>query len=224
MRKGAETRERIVDRAFRLATRDGLEGISIGSLAEATGMSKSGLFAHFGSKEELQCEVLKTAAALFEEHVLRKSFRGVPRGEPRVVRVFENWLHWVSDPALPGGCLFLAAATELDDRPGPPRDVLVTTQRALAGTLALSARMAVEEGHFRPDLDSEQFAFDMFSIILAYHHARRLLRDPKADAKARAAFAQLLQAARAPGTPGARGPLRASKKKARSASAREKVS
>lgn len=197
MSRGAETKDRIVDQALRLATRDGLEGISIGSLADAMKMSKSGLFAHFGSKEDLQCAVLRTAADRFEEKVLRAAFTA-PRGEPRVRALFDRWIAWVSDPALPGGCLFLAAATELDDREGPPREVLVESQRALAGTLARSARLAIEEGHFRKDLEPEQFAFEMFSIILAYHHARRLLRDSRASAKAKAAFEHLVASAQAP--------------------------
>ncbi len=193
--RGAETRDRIVDRAFRVATRDGLEGLSIGSLATEMGMSKSGLFAHFGSKEDLQVEVLAAAARRFEEQVLRSAF-SAPRGEPRIRRLFQRWMEWVSDPALPGGCLFLAAATELDDHAGAPRDALVASQRQLRETLARSARMAVTEGHLRRTLDAEQFAFDFFSVILAYHHARRLLRDPKAEAKAKNAFERVLDAAR----------------------------
>ena len=196
MTRGAQTRDRIVDRAFRLATRDGLDGVTIGSLAIDLKMSKSGLIAHFGSKEDLQVEVIRSAAQRFEENVLRPSFTG-PRGEPRVRRLFQRWITWVSDPGLPGGCLFLAAATELDDRAGPPRDALVETQRALAATLAKSARLASEEGHFRRNLDAEQFAFDLFSIVIAYHHAKRLLRDPKAESKAKSAFERLLDASRA---------------------------
>jgi len=185
-----------VDQALRLATRDGLEGISIGSLADATKMSKSGLFAHFGSKEDLQCVVLREFATRFEDKVLRAAF-AAPRGEPRVRALFDRWIAWLTDPALPGGCLFLAAATELDDREGPPRDVLVESQRALAATIARSARLAVEEGHFRKDLDPEQFAFELFSIIVAYNHARRLMRDARAGARAKAAFARLLADAKA---------------------------
>ena len=192
MSRGTETRDRILDRAFSLATRDGLEGVSIGALAEATGMSKSGLIAHFDSKEDLQVQVLRAAAARFEDKVLRAAFTG-PRGVPRIRRLFEKWLAWITDPSVPGGCLFLAAATELDDREGPPRDTLVESQRALAKTLAKSARLAIEEGHFRKDVVPEQFAFELFSIILAYHHAHRLLRDPRALAKAKSAFESLLE-------------------------------
>jgi len=192
--KGEATRERILDRAFRLAGREGLEGLSIGRLATDVGLSKSGLFAHFGSKEDLQVEVLKTASLRFEEVVVRPAFRQ-PRGLPRIEKLFENWLKWTTDPTLPGGCLFLAAATELDDREGPPRDFLVGMQRELLRMLAKSAHLAIDAGHFRRDLDCDQFAFELYGLVLAYNYARRLLRDPKSAAHARAGFARLTGAA-----------------------------
>jgi AcrR family transcriptional regulator len=195
--KGEGTRERILDRAFRLASRDGLEGLSIGGLAGELGLSKSGLFAHFGSKEDLQLAVLQMAATRFEDTVMRPAFQA-PRGEPRIRRLFENWLGWIGDPASPGGCVFLAAASELDDREGRPRDFLVGTQRQLLASLGKSARMAVEEGHFAAGLDTEQFAFELYALLLGCSHWRRLLRDPKAETRARTAFERLLGAARAP--------------------------
>lgn len=191
MSKGAETRERILSSAFRLATRDGLEGVSLGALAEETGLSKSGLFAHFGSKEDLQVEVLAAAAARFEEEVLAPAFRA-PRGAPRVRRVFERWLSWLDAPSLPGGCLFLAAATELDDHEGKPRDFLVHSQEQLFGALARAARVAVDEGHFKKDLDCDQFAFELFGLIAAYSHWKRLLRDRQAKQRVETAFEALL--------------------------------
>jgi len=194
MSKGEETRERILDRAYRLATRDGLDGVSIGVLAGELGLSKSGLFAHFGSKEDLQVEVLKVAATQFEETVLRPAFKA-PRGLPRVKKIMENWLRWTTDPSLPGGCLFMAAATELDDREGRPRDYLVASQKQLMASLAKAARFAVEAGHFRSDLDCEQFAFEFDAIVFGYNHARRLLRDPNAETRARVAFRRLLESA-----------------------------
>jgi AcrR family transcriptional regulator len=193
--KGEGTRERILDRALRLASRDGLEGLSIGVLAADLGLSKSGLFAHFGSKEDLQLAVLQEAATRFEETVMRPAFRA-PRGEPRLRRLFENWLGWIGDPASPGGCVFLAAAAELDDREGRPRDFLAGSQKQLVSSLGRSARMAVEEGHFRAGLDAEQFAFELYALLLGCSHWRRLLRDPKAETRARAAFERLLDGAR----------------------------
>lgn len=174
-----------------MASRAGLEGLSIGSLAESLGMSKSGLFAHFGSKEELQIEVLRAAARLFEDAVLRPSFRG-PRGTPRIRQLFENWIRWANSPDVEGGCLFVTAAVELDDRPGRARDFLVETQKQLQDALTRAASLAVEVGHFRQGLDCRQFAFETHGLLLGYHHAKRLLRDPRAEAAARAGFDRLL--------------------------------
>jgi AcrR family transcriptional regulator len=193
--KGDETRERILRHALELSSREGLEGISIGVLANDLGLSKSGLFAHFGSKEELQLAVLKLVAERFEREVLLPAFRA-PRGEPRIRRIFDRWMDWVNG-AAPGGCPFVAASFELDDRvDSRPRDYLVTAQRLLLSALARAAQLAKEEGHFRSDLDPEQFAFEMDGILLSYSHWKRLLRDPRADARARAAFDTLLASSR----------------------------
>ncbi len=190
MTKGTETRERILDRAFRIATRDGLEGLSIGGLATELGLSKSGLFAHFGSKEEMQVEVLRVAAARFEVSVIRPALRA-PRGLPRLLKLFELWLGWLKDPALPGGCLFMAASAELDDREGKPRDVLVELQRDLRTTIARIVDGAIEVGHFR-QVDGAQFAFDLHAIMLACNVDRRLFRDENAEARARASLERLV--------------------------------
>ncbi|MFZ5893528.1 MAG: TetR/AcrR family transcriptional regulator [Myxococcota bacterium] len=192
MSKGEATRERIVDRAWRLASRDGLAGLSLGRLAAELGLSKSGLFAHFGSKQELEIEVLRIASEHFVNEVIRPALKA-PRGVPRLRQIFKNWIAWANDPAVPGGCVFLAAATELDDAAGPQRDFLVNTQAAFIATLSKAARIAVEERQFRPDLDCDQFAFEMLGIVLAYHHTRRLLRLPKAEGRATTAFEALLE-------------------------------
>jgi len=189
--KGEETRERIVERAWRLASRDGLSGLSIGKLATELGLSKSGLFAHFGSKEDLELEVLKAAVARFTEQVMKPAF-AAPRGVARLRKLFRGWLAWANDPSQPGGCVFMAGASELDDSSGPQRDFLVSSQKSLLGALAKSARLAVEAGELAADLDCEQFAFETLGVVMAYHHARRLLRDPKADARAKHAFERLL--------------------------------
>ena len=191
MSKGEETRDRIVERAFRLASRDGLVGLSIGKLATQLGLSKSGLFAHFGSKEGLELEVLKAAASRFTEQVMKPAF-AAPRGVARLRKLFKGWLAWNNDPAQPGGCFILAASAELDDTEGPQRDFLAATQASLLAALAKAARLAVEVGELRTDLDCEQFAFEMLGIVMAYHHTRRLLRDPKAEARAKQAFEHLL--------------------------------
>ena len=191
MSKGEETRERIVDKAWQLATRDGLGGLSLGKLAGELGLSKSGLFAHFGSKEGLEVEVLKAAAERFTEQVVRPALTA-PRGVARLRKLFKNWLTWASHPGQPGGCIFLAAAAELDDSEGPQRDYLVAAQTSLLATLSRAARISVAEGELRQNLDTDQFAFEMLGIVMAYHHARRLLRDPKAEARAKQAFERLL--------------------------------
>jgi AcrR family transcriptional regulator len=194
--KGEETRERIVEEAVRVASRDGLEGLTIGTLAAATGLSKSGLFAHFGSKEDLQLEALRAAVTAFEDGVMRPAFRA-PRGLPRLRKIFELWILSVTNPGRLGGCLILAAGTELDDKDGPLRDYLVEQESRFLRALAQAAKLAVDAGHFRADLDREQFAFEAHSIILGYNHARRLLRDPQAEMRARAGFDRLLEAAKA---------------------------
>jgi AcrR family transcriptional regulator len=194
MGKGAQTREKILDAAFRLAARDGLEGLSLSQLAGQLGVSKSGLFAHFRSKEDLQLETLKAGAARFEEAVVRPAFLE-PRGLPRLRRLFDNWVRWSKDPSLPGGCLLMAAATEFDDREGPVRDYLVAVERQLLASLAHSARIAVEEGHFSRDVDCDQFAFELNAIVLGFNYVRRLLRDPKAERQSRAAFERLVRSA-----------------------------
>ncbi len=191
MTKGDETKAAILPQAMALASQKGLEALSIGELAKVVGMSKSGLFAHFDSKENLQLQVLATAAEYFVETVVSPAFKA-PRGIPRLRALFDNWLRWAHDPNLPGGCLFLAVANELDDRPGPVRDRLVAYQRDWFDTLANAARIAIKEGHFRDDLDGAQFAYDFYSVILAYHHFHRLIRDPQAETRARSGFERLL--------------------------------
>ncbi|MCP3099067.1 TetR/AcrR family transcriptional regulator [Myxococcus sp. K15C18031901] len=195
MRKGELTHQAILERAVQLASRVGLQGLSIGGLAEELQLSKSGLFAHFRSKSSLQVEILEAATAMFTERVIRPALTR-PRGEPRVRALFETWLTWAKELVPEGGCIFVAAATELDDVPGPARDRLVQTERDWLDCLAQAARIAVAEGHFRKDLDVEAFAHDEKALLLGFHHAARLLKEPRAEAWARRAFEALLRAAR----------------------------
>jgi len=198
--KGEQTREAILTKALGLATRIGFEGLTIGRLADDLGMSKSGLFAHFRSKEALQLEILRMAGARMVDTVVKPALV-VKRGEPRVRALFDGWLAWEQSPSLPGGCPFMAASFELDDRPGPVRDFVVQNLRDWLDTLAGAARISVQEGHFRADLDCEQFAHECQGIGLAFVHASRLMRDPKARARAQTAFESLLDASRAPSLP-----------------------
>lgn len=195
MSKGSETRDRIVETALRSASIDGLQGITLGKVAAEVGMSKSGLFAHFDSKEALQVDVLAAAAEKFTEVVVRPALTA-PRGEPRLRALFERWLEWEQHESLPGGCVFMHAAAELDDRPGPARDTLVGRQRAWLETLAKSVRMAVDAAHFQPQTDPDLFAFQLYGIVFGYYHSSRLFRDPKARDHAVRAFEALVAAAR----------------------------
>jgi AcrR family transcriptional regulator len=199
--KGEETRQAILARAFELANVVGVSALSIGRLAEATGLSKSGLFAHFGSKEALEVAVVEEAARQFVQDVMVPALRQ-PRGEPRIRAMFERWLAWGERP---GGCFFVGASAELDDRPGPPRDALVQASKDWVDALATAARIAVTEGHLRADTDPEQFAFELYGIMLGTHTYSRFLRVPEAHAQSRAAFERMLASYRSPGR---RGPSR----------------
>ena len=178
-----------------VAATDGLEALSIGRLAGDVGLSKSGLFAHFHSKEKLQIQVLDYAREHFVAHVVLPSL-GQARGEPRVRALFENWLAWGSSPERKGGCVFLQAAAEYDDRPGPVREFLVQTQRDWIGTLVRASQLACEERHFRAELDPRQFAFELYAMIMAHHFYVRLLDDPDTESRTRKAFEGLLARSR----------------------------
>jgi len=195
MRKGEQTRTLILNEAVALASQVGLEGLSIGSLADRLAMSKSGLFAHFGSKEDLQLLTLKQAQALFFEEVFAPALKQT-RGLPRLRALFSNWLQWVKRD-LPGGCLILAASAEYDDRPGAVRDLLVAGQRELRGAIAKAIRIAIDEGHLEPHTDPWQLTFELFGIVLATHHDFRLLGDARALERAGTALERLIEVRRA---------------------------
>jgi len=192
MGKGDDTRLVVLDQAVELVRQVGLNGLTIGTLAEKTELSKSGLFAHFRSKEALQLAVLEHARSRFEAMVMRPAVRA-PRGEPRVREMFDLWLWW---DALPGGCPFIAVSSEVDDQPGVVRDMVVRDQRDLFDAIVTIFRTGITEGHFRPDADPEQFAQDVYGVILARHHTLRLLGDNHAESRARRAFEVLLADAR----------------------------
>lgn len=197
MGKGETTRAAILEHATTLATSIGLDALSIGKLATDLNLSKSGVFAHFQSKEALQLAVVETAVAHFTDLVVRPGLKA-PRGEPRLRALLERWLAWGALSAKPGGCFFVAAAAELDDRPGPARDALVASQRDWLELLAGAIGAAVREGHLRPDLDPEQLAFELYGVVLSTHHRARLLGERDAFTRARAAIERLLDDARAP--------------------------
>ena len=194
MSKGEATRQSILERATALASEVGLSGLTIGKLADELGLSKSGLFAHFRSKEALEVQVLAHTTELFVDNVLKPALRE-PRGEPRLRALIARLLDWPESGGLPGGCPILGAAAELDDRPGPARDALVAQQNEWLATLANLARVAVAEGHFRKQLAAEgaaQFAFEFYGVQAAYHHLEHLLQHENARRYAEVAFDGLI--------------------------------
>jgi len=193
MSKGDETRTAILAEAARLASTVGLNALSVGMLAERTGLSKSGLFAHFKSKEQLQVQTLEYAGRLFVDVVLRPALTA-PRGEKRVRVLFEHWLEWETE-TLPGGCVFAAASTEFDDQPGPVRDALVRQQRDWGDSIAAIAATAVAEDDFRPDVEPAQFSFELQGIMTAFQRSARLLGDPLARERTMIAFDRLIDSA-----------------------------
>lgn len=192
MSKGEETRQAILSRAFELATVVGVSGLTIGRLAEETGLSKSGLFAHFGSKEALEVAVVEEASRQFVQEVMVPALRQ-PRGEPRLRALFDRWVAWGQRP---GGCFFVGASTELDDRPGAPRDALVRAIKDWVDELAKAVRIGISEGHFRADVDPDQLAFEIYGVMLGMHTFYRFLREPTSLERTRTALDRLLDAAR----------------------------
>lgn len=195
MNKGERTKTNVLDRAIQLSSTVGLEGLSLGNLARDAGMSKSGLFAHFASKEQLQIEVIHRAVDRFVRTVITTALRE-PRGEPRVRALFENWLRWDASPGMPGGCVFISYSHELDDRPGPVRDALVAQLRDWVEALTTAARITIDEGHFRSDLDIDAFVYEQYGVVLAYILYKRLIGEADAEARARAAFDSVIQRAK----------------------------
>ena len=209
MSKGLSTRREIVNRALVMAMDVGLEGVTLGTLATDLDLSKSGLFAHFRSKEALQLAVVAEAEEWFGRTVVRPAL-AEPRGEPRVRALFEGFMRWVRGeipvegpeqrlpPVVPGGnrCIFMALAEEYDDRPGDIRDALVRSQRAWRATIERAARIAIDERHFDPALDPTQFAFEFMGVAMTFKHSLKLLDDADAEPRARAAFEGLLRRSR----------------------------
>jgi len=182
MGKGDDTRNAILDAALQLASRLGVEGLTIGALARRAGLSKSGLYAHFEGREDLQCAMLDAAVDRFVEQVLRPATRA-PRGLPRVLVLFDRWVDWQTN-RLDGGCVFMSAASEFDDRPGPVRERVVKHVNDLMANIARAATIARDEGHLSADLDAEQFAFEFWACLLAHQQFARLLDDPQARQRA----------------------------------------
>ncbi|GAB3411335.1 TetR/AcrR family transcriptional regulator [Massilia agilis] len=191
MRKGEMTRAAILDEALQLASRDGLEGLTIGVLADRMNMSKSGVFAHFGSREDLQMEVIRLYHHRFEQEVFYPSI-SEPRGMPRLVAMFERWVKRVS-VEIASGCIYISGAVEYDDRPGPIREQLVSMVQAWQNALLRCVQQAIDCGHLKSDTDAQQMVFEMYGLILALHHDARFLRIPGATERARRGFERLIE-------------------------------
>jgi AcrR family transcriptional regulator len=191
LQKGQQTKAAIVDAALGLATQIGLEGLSIGALAEVTQMSKSGVFAHFGSREELQISVIREYHNRFEEEVFYPAL-AEPRGLARLRAMFANWMKRTS-VELDSGCIYISGAVEFDDRPGPVRDALAWSVQTWHSAMKRAITMAKEEGHLLAGVDEEQMLFEIHGLILALHYEARFLKNPGSIARANAGFENILQ-------------------------------
>jgi AcrR family transcriptional regulator len=191
LQKGQQTRAAILEAALGQASHMGLEGLSIGALAEVMSMSKSGVFAHFGSREELQIAVIREYHARFEDEVFFPAMREA-RGLPRLRALFENWLRRVS-VEVDSGCIYISGAVEFDDRPGPVRDALATMVRDWQSALERAIRLAIAAGHLLPDTDPPQVLFEVHGLVLALHHDARFLRLPGATERARVGFERVIE-------------------------------
>jgi len=194
MGKGQQTRAAILEQALAIASQTGLSGLTIGNLAERSGLSKSGLFAHFRSKEGLQLAVMQGVRQLYSDLVFQPAMHEPP-GLPRLRAIVENWLKWTGAAKLPGGCIMTAAAYEFDDCPGPVRELISQSLRELRKTLARAIRMAIDAGQLHADTDPEQLAFEIWCVYAGAQLDARLFGDPLAWQRALAAFENLLDRA-----------------------------
>jgi AcrR family transcriptional regulator len=190
LQKGQQTKAAIVDAALGLATQIGLEGLSIGALAEVMQMSKSGVFAHFGSREELQISVVREYHTRFEDEVFYPALES-PRGLPRLRQLFGNWMKRTS-VEIDSGCIYISGAVEFDDRPGPVRDALVAMVHDWHSAMRRAMHIAIEEQHFVPDTDAKQVLFEIHGLILSLHHDARFMCNPGAMERARAALGRVI--------------------------------
>ena len=194
MSKGYATKETILKAAFELTSKFGLESLSIGELAKSVGMSKSGLFSHFKSKEKLQIMVMDYASENFVLRVVKPALIK-SRGIDRIQAMMKNWENW-SSTYLPGGCPFLSAIVEFDDRPGAVRDHIQVLQATMVATFARSVDIAIEENQIKKDTDSEQLAYELYSNMIGFHIYNRLLKDKNAKKKFDTFFESILDKAK----------------------------
>lgn len=191
MSKGFSTKEAILKNAFELTSKFGLEALSIGELAKTVGMSKSGLFSHFKSKEKLQMMVMDYAAENFVLAVVKPAIEK-ERGISRIRALMDNWKKW-SGSHLPGGCPFLSAIVEFDDRPGKVRDHILKLQSTMIGTFERAVAIAQEEGHLNKELECEHIAYELYSNMIGFHIYNRLLNNKRAEAMFETSFQTIME-------------------------------
>jgi AcrR family transcriptional regulator len=196
--RGDRTRRAILTTAVNVASVEGLEGLTIGRLATELDMSKSGLFAHFGSKEELQVATVRAAAAIFVHRVISDAEERFEPGIERLQAVLDSWIGYMERGTFAGGCFFAAATIEMDGRPGPVRDAVATQMSSWAGLLTDYARAAVERGEMLPDTDPEQLAFELDALGTAVNSGWQLHEDRAVFERGRRAIARRLEAAATP--------------------------
>jgi len=190
LHKGQQTKAHILDAALHLASQAGLEGLSIGALAAATGMSKSGVFAHFGSREELQISVVREYHQRFEQEVFFPAMQA-PRGLPRLRALFDLWMKRTS-VELDSGCIYISGAVEFDDRTGPVRDALADSVNTWHAAMRRTIIQCREQGDLHADTDEAQLLFEVHGLILALHYEARFLRAQGAMQRARQGFENIL--------------------------------
>lgn len=190
MTKGEDTKLMILETGLEMASQLGLESVSIGELAKATGMSKSGLFAHFQSKENLQNDILHYAGRLFSDGVVAPALK-TQAGIPRIRALVDNWVRWTAK--LTGGCIFVQASNDFNDRPGNVHDFLMVQQEAWIDCLKRMAQSAIRVGDFREDMDCDQFAFELYSLLLGFHLYATLLKSEDIQQRQQSALETLLQ-------------------------------
>ena len=193
--KGQRTRNSILEVAAALATDEGLDPLSIGRRAEATGMSKSGLFAHFGSKEELQLATVDHAAALFVAEVIDPA-RSAPKGLARIWALCDHMIGYAERQVFPGGCFFAATSFEFNNRPGPVRDQIESMIRSWLSYLEHAVEQAQEAGELDPNVSAREISFQLDAFAQASNAQYQLFRDPQVFDDARRAIQERLESLR----------------------------
>ena len=204
LHKGQHTRAVLLDAGLGLASRFGLEGITIGALADIVSMSKSGVFAHFGSREDLQIAIIDEYYQRFEREVFHPAL-AQPRGLPRLRAMFENWIRRVTEEEVHSGCIFISGAVEYDDREGPVSDALRKAIQTWMAALERAVEQARAEGHLEPGTDAHQMIFEIHGLILSVHYEARFLHKPQAIERIHTSFERVLSFYKTPSgsTPGA---------------------